>query len=247
MRLKGRPCSSPGRRLGSGWRPSSGSARRGRPSSWPTAQADRAGGRPPGCGRPDTKRWTAAVDVTRSAEVREAVGLAVREFGRLDVLFANAGIGYTGDLLATTDEDWDRVMDVNAKGVFLCREAVRQMLAQIAGRRGGGYQRLDLRAGRDPRAGPVRAEQGGSSRDDPATRGRVRGPGGAGELRLPGDGGHGRPAAGDADGRRTRKGSWTCWWPGTRSGGSAGPRRSPRSSPPTTPKTSVKPIDSNSS
>jgi NAD(P)-dependent dehydrogenase (short-subunit alcohol dehydrogenase family) len=73
----------------------------------------------------------AAADVTRSPEVRRAVEDAVREFGRLDVLFANAGIGYTGELVATTDEDWDRVMGVNAKGVFLCcREAVRQMLAQ---------------------------------------------------------------------------------------------------------------------
>jgi len=73
----------------------------------------------------------AAVEVTDPAQVRAAVALAVREFGRLDVLFANAGIAYTGDLLATTDADWDRVMGVNAKGVFLsCREAVRQMLAQ---------------------------------------------------------------------------------------------------------------------
>src|SRR4029077_5664389 len=45
--------------------------------------------------------------------------------------FANAGIGYTGELVATSDDDWDQVMGVNAKGVFLCcREAVRQMLAQ---------------------------------------------------------------------------------------------------------------------
>jgi NAD(P)-dependent dehydrogenase (short-subunit alcohol dehydrogenase family) len=73
----------------------------------------------------------AVVDVTRSDQVRSAVAVAVREFGRLDVLFANAGIGYTGDLVGTTEEDWDRVMGVNAKGVFFsCREAVRQMLAQ---------------------------------------------------------------------------------------------------------------------
>ncbi|HEV3257881.1 MAG TPA: SDR family NAD(P)-dependent oxidoreductase [Gemmataceae bacterium] len=72
-----------------------------------------------------------ATDVSRSDQVRRAVAATVREFGRLDVLFANAGIGYTGELVNTTDDDWDRVMGVNAKGVFLCcREAVRQMLAQ---------------------------------------------------------------------------------------------------------------------
>ncbi len=73
----------------------------------------------------------ASLDVTRTDETVAAVEQAAREFGRLDILFANAGIGFSGDLLATTDDDWDRVMGVNAKGVFLsCRAAVRQMLAQ---------------------------------------------------------------------------------------------------------------------
>lgn len=75
----------------------------------------------------------AAVDVTQANQLRDAVALAVREFGRLDILFANAGIGFSGELLDTTDEDWDAVMDVNAKGVFIsCRESIRQMLAQSA-------------------------------------------------------------------------------------------------------------------
>jgi NAD(P)-dependent dehydrogenase (short-subunit alcohol dehydrogenase family) len=73
----------------------------------------------------------AATDVTRSADVRRAVETAVARFGRLDVLFANAGVAYTGALTDTTDEDWDRVMGVNAKGVFYSvRESVRQMLRQ---------------------------------------------------------------------------------------------------------------------
>ena len=70
-------------------------------------------------------------DVTQTPDMVRAVEATVRELGRLDILFANAGIGFTGDLLQTTDEDWDRVMDVNAKGVFIsCRESIRQMLAQ---------------------------------------------------------------------------------------------------------------------
>jgi NAD(P)-dependent dehydrogenase (short-subunit alcohol dehydrogenase family) len=73
----------------------------------------------------------AAVDVTEANQVRDAVVLAAREFGRLDILFANAGIGYSGELLDTTNEDWDAVMNVNAKGVFIsCRESIRQMLTQ---------------------------------------------------------------------------------------------------------------------
>src|SRR5258707_624154 len=52
--------------------------------------------------------------------------------GRLDILVNNAGISHVGNILETSLEDWERVMRVNARGVFLCaREAVRQMLAQM--------------------------------------------------------------------------------------------------------------------
>jgi 2-keto-3-deoxy-L-fuconate dehydrogenase len=70
-------------------------------------------------------------DVTRTEDVRRAVERSVSEFGRLDVLFANAGIGHSSELVDTSDDDWDRIMAVNAKGVFIsARESVRQMLAQ---------------------------------------------------------------------------------------------------------------------
>jgi 2-keto-3-deoxy-L-fuconate dehydrogenase len=70
-------------------------------------------------------------DVRDTSSIRNAVATAAKEYGRLDILFANAGIGSTSALTDATDEEWDRVMGVNGKGVFICcREAVTQMLAQ---------------------------------------------------------------------------------------------------------------------
>ena len=59
------------------------------------------------------------LDVTNEAEWQAAVAYAEREFGKLDILVNNAGISgtYTADLTST--EAWDRVMDINGKGVFL--------------------------------------------------------------------------------------------------------------------------------
>jgi NAD(P)-dependent dehydrogenase (short-subunit alcohol dehydrogenase family) len=71
------------------------------------------------------------MDVTDSAQVEVGFAEAVQTFGRLDILFANAGIGSSGAMDSAEEEDWDRVMGINGKGVFLsCRQALRQMLAQ---------------------------------------------------------------------------------------------------------------------
>ncbi len=64
------------------------------------------------------------LDVTSERDWQQAVATAVSRFGRLDVLVNNAGIGGAGRLEDTSVEAWDRVMDVNAKGVFLGSEAV---------------------------------------------------------------------------------------------------------------------------
>jgi NAD(P)-dependent dehydrogenase (short-subunit alcohol dehydrogenase family) len=73
-----------------------------------------------------------ACDVSRWADVDALVGAAVAEFGRLDVMVNNAAIRGDGrPLLETTEADWDRVMAVNAKGVFFgCKRAVQQFLEQ---------------------------------------------------------------------------------------------------------------------
>lgn len=71
------------------------------------------------------------LDVAEEAQVRAAIERVAVEEGRLDIMVNNAGISHVGNILETSLEDWESVMRVNGRGVFLCaREAVRQMLAQ---------------------------------------------------------------------------------------------------------------------
>lgn len=74
------------------------------------------------------------VDVSDEEDVRRLVGAAVERFGGLDIIFNNAGVELPGLVTETTDEEWQRTLDVNLKGVFLgCKYAVPEML-----KRGGG-------------------------------------------------------------------------------------------------------------
>ena len=59
------------------------------------------------------------LDVTREDDWRSAVGMAVSSFGKLDVLLNNAAVWLRGHVEETTSEQWDTLLDVNAKGVFL--------------------------------------------------------------------------------------------------------------------------------
>ncbi|WP_433392133.1 SDR family NAD(P)-dependent oxidoreductase [Micromonospora sp. KLBMP9576] len=71
-----------------------------------------------------------AMDVTDTATVVAAADRAVAELGGLEIWVNNAGIFPSIPLLEMTDEDWDRVFDVNARGVFVgAREAARRMAA----------------------------------------------------------------------------------------------------------------------
>jgi 3-oxoacyl-[acyl-carrier protein] reductase len=75
------------------------------------------------------------VDVSSSANVARMVGRVLEEFGKIDILVNNAGICRAASIEDTTEEDWDRVMAVNLKGVFLCSQAVMEtMKKQRSGR-----------------------------------------------------------------------------------------------------------------
>jgi len=74
------------------------------------------------------------VDVTQPAEVNEMVASVVATLGRLDIAVNAAGVNCRKMALEFTEEDWDRVIDVNLKGVFLCSQAEgRVMTAQGSG------------------------------------------------------------------------------------------------------------------
>ena len=68
---------------------------------------------------PDGAAVFARLDVTSEDDWRAAVAMAEERYGRLDILVNNAGVSATGGIEDTTVEEWDRVMSVNAKGVFL--------------------------------------------------------------------------------------------------------------------------------
>ena len=86
-------------------------------------------------------------DVTDVQAARQLVNETVREFGRLDILVNNAGIGLIKAVWDYTPEEWDRVFDVNVKGLFFLTQAACEPMrkqhsgkiinqASIAGRRG---------------------------------------------------------------------------------------------------------------
>ena len=77
----------------------------------------------------------ARVDVTQEDDVEAAVALAVQDFGRLDVMFNNAGIvGTVGSILETPAEQWRKTIDILLNGVFLgIKQAARVMVPQGSG------------------------------------------------------------------------------------------------------------------
>lgn len=80
--------------------------------------------------QPDAKVLAIKVDVGQEADVKGAVDTAVKEFGRLDIMFNNAGIMHPADdnALNTEESIWDLTMKINAKGVWWgCKYAILAM------------------------------------------------------------------------------------------------------------------------
>lgn len=82
----------------------------------------------------ERRALTVRCDVRHRDDVQAAVDAAVAEFGRVDIMVANAGISVPDAFLELSDDDWDAVLDVNLKGVFLSDQiAARQMVKQGSG------------------------------------------------------------------------------------------------------------------
>ncbi len=75
-----------------------------------------------------------SVDVSKADEVKGLFKKAVEKFGRVDISVANAGYGVFGEVAEFDEKNWDGILAVNLKGVFLCcKEAMKIMKKQKSG------------------------------------------------------------------------------------------------------------------
>ncbi len=73
------------------------------------------------------------LDVTKKDEVAKVFQEAVKKFGRLDILVNNAGVAEFQSFLAMTEAEWDRTLDINLKGQFLCAQAAAKQMKKQGG------------------------------------------------------------------------------------------------------------------
>lgn len=80
------------------------------------------------------KAISVAVDVSDRKQVKSMVSRTVSEFGKIDILFNNAGINHQQRFLETTEDNWERIMKINALSVLICtQEVAKQMIKQGKG------------------------------------------------------------------------------------------------------------------
>ncbi|MCM3568235.1 SDR family NAD(P)-dependent oxidoreductase [Neobacillus mesonae] len=69
-----------------------------------------------------------SADLTKIDSIQNMVSMVIEEFGMLDILVNNAGISETKFALEVTEEEWDRVMNLNVKSLFFCSQAAAKMM-----------------------------------------------------------------------------------------------------------------------
>ena len=75
------------------------------------------------------------LDVSKAEEVNKVFGEISKDYGKIDILVNNAGVTRDGLIMRMKEEDWDAVININLKSVFLCsKEAVKVMTKQRYGR-----------------------------------------------------------------------------------------------------------------
>jgi len=72
-------------------------------------------------------------DVSKPGDVRRTIGAIVKRFGRIDALVNNAGVAVFKPILKTTAKEWQRVIDVNLTGPFLCTQACAPVMLKNGG------------------------------------------------------------------------------------------------------------------
>jgi len=72
-------------------------------------------------------------EVTKAGDCQQAVGRTVERWGKLDILFNNAGVTRRASVIETTEEEWDWVMAVNVKSIFLLSKAAIPVMVEAGG------------------------------------------------------------------------------------------------------------------
>ena len=99
-------------------------------------------------------------DVTQVAQCRALVSESVRQLGRLDILVNNAGIAPVISIPDTTEEVWDRVHNINQKGVFFCSQAAAAIFKEQKSGRIINIASIGGQTGTQDRGGALRRIQG---------------------------------------------------------------------------------------
>lgn len=73
-------------------------------------------------------------DISQKTEVDQMISKTIEVYGKIDILVNNAGIAEFKEFLSMTEEEWERTMDINLKGYFLCSQAcAKEMVKQKSG------------------------------------------------------------------------------------------------------------------